>query len=410
MLRVGLTGGIGAGKSTVGRRLAERGAYLIDADALARAAVAPGTDGLAEVVAAFGPQVLEPDGELDRPAMAAIVFADPAARALLNAIVHPRVAAGSAELLAAAAPDAVVVQEIPLLVENDLGAAFQLVIGVHAPVQERVDRLVAQRRMTRTDATARIAAQADDAARRAACDVWLDNSGDGAGLATEVDRLWDGRLVPFEANLRQRRTVPGGPPRLVGPDPSWPDQAARLARRIAAAAGSAAIRVDHVGSTAVPGLPARDVLDLQLGVASLADADDLRVALEDAGFPHRADITTDRPYPAGADPDRWRKRYHSGADPGRPVHLHVRVVGSAGWRYALQFRDWLRSDAHARREYAALKYRLAAKQATDADAAGYTDAKEPWFQAVWPQLLRWSAESGWRPPVLQTAVETHPPA
>lgn len=408
MLRVGLTGGIGAGKSTVAQRLLERGAYLIDADKLARAAVAGGSSGLAEVVAAFGPGVLRPDGDLDRPAMAAIVFGDPSARERLNVIVHPRVGAASAELLAAAPTDAVVVQEIPLLVENDLGAHFQLVIGVDAPVQERIARLAAQRGMAAADVHARIAAQADDAARRAACDVWLDNSGDGAELPAVVDRLWDQRLVPFEANLRQRRRAPGGPPRIVDPDPSWPAQAARLADRISLACGSRALTVDHIGSTAVPGLPAKDVLDLQLGVASFTDADAVRTALEDIGFPHRPDVIADNPKPSDPDPDSWRKRYHSSADPGRPVHLHVRVVGSAGWRYALLFRDWLRADAGARREYADLKWRIATQHAADPDGVGYAEAKEPWFDIVWPRTLRWSAESGWQPAVGKVAAGTRP--
>ena len=132
MLRVGLTGGIGSGKSTVARRLVQRGAVLVDSDVLAREVVEPGTDGLAEIVAAFGPAVLDAGGALDRPALAAVVFGDPAARERLNGIVHPRVRRRSAELIAAAPADAVVVQDIPLLVEGAMGARFPLVVVVHA--------------------------------------------------------------------------------------------------------------------------------------------------------------------------------------------------------------------------------------------------------------------------------------
>ena len=140
MLRVGLTGGIGSGKSTAALRFAELGAVLVDSDVLAREVVAAGTEGLGEVVTAFGAGVLGRDGELDPPALAAVVFGDPRARARLNAIVHPRVRDRAEELIAAAARDAIVVQDVPLLVETGMGAAFALVVVVHADPQARVRR------------------------------------------------------------------------------------------------------------------------------------------------------------------------------------------------------------------------------------------------------------------------------
>ncbi|MDN5934196.1 MAG: dephospho-CoA kinase, partial [Pseudonocardia sp.] len=191
MLKVGLTGGIGSGKSTVARRLVERGAVLVDSDALAREVVAAGTPGLAAIVEAFGPDVLGAGGELDRPALASVVFGDAGARARLNAIVHPLVRERSDELIVAAAADAVVVQDVPLLVENGMAPHLPLVIVVHADAEERVRRLVGQRGMPEADARARIAAQADDAARRAAADVWLDNGGAPADRVAAVDALWD---------------------------------------------------------------------------------------------------------------------------------------------------------------------------------------------------------------------------
>ena len=143
MLIVGLTGGIGAGKSAVAARLAAHGALVIDSDRLAREVVQPGTGGLAEVVAAFGPDVLTADGSLDRPALGRRVFGDEAARRRLESIVHPRVRARTAELVAAAPPDAVVVNDVPLLVEAGLAGAYQVVIVVLADEAVRVDRLVA---------------------------------------------------------------------------------------------------------------------------------------------------------------------------------------------------------------------------------------------------------------------------
>jgi dephospho-CoA kinase len=395
VLRVGLTGGIGSGKSTVARRLVRRGAVLVDADALAREVVAAGTDGLAEVVAAFGDGVLRPDGELDRPALAGVVFGDDAARQRLNGIVHPRVRRRTEELIAAAPADAVVVQDIPLLVEGGMSAAFALVLVVHADARERVRRLVELRGMPEADARSRIAVQATDEQRRAAADVVLDNSGDQAALHAAVDALWAARLVPFEENLRRRRPVRGGPPRLVDPDPAWAATGARLAARVAFAAGERGRGVSHTGSTAVPGLPAKDVIDLQLGVDSLADADAVADALRDVGFVARPDITADNPKPPGSAP--WPKRYHSSADPGRPVHLHVREVGSPGWRLALLFRDWLRADAAAREEYLAVKRAAVERHRDDADAGGYAAEKEPWFDAVAPRAEAWADTTGWRP-------------
>lgn len=377
MLRVGLTGGIGSGKSTVARRLVERGAVLVDSDLLAREVVAAGTPGLAAVVDAFGSGVLGADGELDRPALASVVFGDDGARGRLNAIVHPLVRRRSDELIAAAPVDAVVVQDIPLLVEGGMAPQLPLVVVVHADAEERVRRLVGQRGMPEADARARIAAQADDAARRAAADVWLDNGGAPEDLVAAVDRLWDARLVPFEDHLRRRATVRSVPV-LAEPDPGWPAAAARLAARVSAAAGGR--EVAHIGSTAVPGLPAEDVIDLQLGVDSLAEADGFRDALQDAGFPWRPDVDRDNPTPPGTP---WPKRYHGSADPGRPVHLHVREIGSPGWRYALLVRDWLRADPAARADYLDLKLRAA--------------AKEPWFDGAAARAQEWAVSSGWAP-------------
>lgn len=395
VLRVGLTGGIGSGKTTVARRLVQRGAVLVDSDAIAREVVEPGTDGLAAIVETFGRGVLDAAGALDRPALAAVVFGDSAAREQLNRIVHPRVRQRSDELIATAPPDAVVVQDIPLLVEGGMAATFPLVVVVHADAEERVRRLVGQRGMPEADARARIAAQADDAARRAVADVWLDNSDGPDEILSAVDALWSDRLVPFEANLRLRRPVRGGPPRLVPPDPGWAAAGERLSARVAAAVGERGRGVAHIGSTAVPGLSAKDVIDLQLGVKSLADADAAREALQDAGFPFRPDIDHDNPKPPGSAP--WPKRYHASADPGRPVHLHVREVGSPGWRYALVVRDWLRADAAARADYLALKCDAAARFHDDPDAARYVAVKEPWFDAASPRADAWAASSRWVP-------------
>ncbi|MFG3548718.1 dephospho-CoA kinase [Streptomyces sp. NPDC047725] len=190
MLKVGLTGGIGAGKSEVSRLFVEHGAVLIDADRIAREVVAPGTPGLAAVVEAFGEDVLAADGSLDRPKLGSIVFADAGRLAVLNSIVHPLVGARSRELEQAAAPDAVVVHDVPLLTENGLAPLYDLVVVVDAAPATQLDRLVRLRGMAEEDARARMAAQATREQRRAIADVVIDNDVPLEELRRRVDEVW----------------------------------------------------------------------------------------------------------------------------------------------------------------------------------------------------------------------------
>ena len=189
-MNVGLTGGLGSGKSTVAALFGEHGAVIIDADVVAREVVRAGTPGFAAVVARFGPGVVGPDGELDRAALARIVFADGAALDELNAIVHPLVGSRSAELAAAVPPGAVVVHDIPLLAENGLADRFDTVVVVEADREIRLARL-AERGLTRAEAEARMAAQATDEQRRAIADEIVRNDDDLDSLARQIDRLWD---------------------------------------------------------------------------------------------------------------------------------------------------------------------------------------------------------------------------
>ncbi|WP_306333961.1 dephospho-CoA kinase [Streptomyces sp. KL118A] len=190
MLKVGLTGGIGAGKSEVSRLLVAAGAVLIDADKIAREVVEPGTPGLAAVVEAFGREVLAPDGSLDRPKLGAVVFADAEQLAALNAIVHPLVGARSAELEQAASGDAVVVHDVPLLAENGLAPLYDLVVVVDASPETQLDRLVRLRGMSEEDARARMAAQATREKRLEIADIVIDNDGPLEGLSERVGEVW----------------------------------------------------------------------------------------------------------------------------------------------------------------------------------------------------------------------------
>jgi dephospho-CoA kinase len=393
---VGLTGGIGAGKSVVARRLAERGAVIIDADRLAREVVAVGTDGLAQVVDAFGAGVIGADGELDRAALGAKVFGDEDARRRLERIIHPRVRARTAQLAAAAPAGSVVVNDVPLLVETGLAPTFHLVIVVEADTATRIRRLVESRGMTTEQARTRIAAQADDDRRRPAADVLLRNDAGLAELHQQVDRLWYDRLRPYAENLDAHRVAPADHVlHIAAPDPTWPAQADRVIARIRHALWprlGADADVTHIGSTAVPGLPAKDLIDLMLAVRTLDEADALADALGRAGLPRREGEWRDNA--RGVPGETWPKRLHGSADPGRPVNMHIRVAGSPGWRFALLMRDHLRAVPQARDGYAAAKLRWAAAHP---DVGSYAEAKEPWFDAEAEAAHAWATATGWQP-------------
>jgi dephospho-CoA kinase len=394
VLTIAVTGGIGSGKSTVSGLLGELGAVIVDSDRLAREIVAVGTPGLASIAAEFGPTVLAADGSLDRQALAALVFGDAERRARLEGITHPLVRARYARVLTEAPATAVVVNDIPILRDLAVAATFHLVIGVRADVEERVRRLKI-RGLAESDARARIAAQIGDAERDALCDALLDNSGPVSDLAPAVHDLWHGRVVPFADNILAGVRASRGGPRLAPPDPSWPLAAARVAARASRAAGG--LPVEHIGSTAIPGMAAKDVLDLQLGVDDLEQADALAEPLRLAGFPRLPVDAWDNPHPAGDDLAGWRKRLHANADPAQSVNLHVRVRDSPGWRWALLFRDWMRASPAGRAEYDALKRALADRYAGDPDANRYAEAKEGFMVEAFERSTAWAARAGWAP-------------
>ncbi|MCA1781269.1 MAG: dephospho-CoA kinase [Dermatophilaceae bacterium] len=394
MLRVGLTGGIGSGKSTVAQRLSDHGATIVDADQIAREVVEPGTRAYGLIVRRFGDSVVTPDGALDRPALGRIVFGDPAALADLEGITHPEIWEVTATRIATARRDGIVVHDMPILVEKSLTSDYHLVVVVDTPQEERVRRLVVDRGMTEEDARNRMAAQATDAQRYAAADAILPNTGTIEDLRDAVDALWTGRIAPFDANLRLS-VVSRRPDRLTLSEPQerWADDAARLIGRIRTALGERALSAEHVGSTAIPGLVAKDVIDLQIGIRDLHEADTSAFidAMAAAGFPRASGHWWD----SGADGKEWPKRVHGNADPARVAHIHVREHGSDGWIWALRFRDWMRADDAARERYSRFKQELSGRLARTAD---YAAAKEPWFARAHSEALSWSARTGWRPP------------
>jgi len=391
MLRIGLTGGIGAGKSTVSSTFSDLGGIVVDGDVIAREVVEPGTEGLAKLVDAFGQGILHDSGELagalNRPALAAVAFSDDEKRQTLNGIVHPLVAHRRSELIEAAAEDAVIIEDIPLLVESQMAPMFPLVIVVNADAELRVKRLIEYRGFTEQDARARIAAQATEEQRRAVADVWLDNSGSAGALVEQARGLWHDRILPFAHNLRTGAPA-RRPPELVPSDPSWPEQARRIVARLNTSCGHRAVRIDHIGSTAVPGLDAKDVIDIQLTVASLEVADELAESLLAAGYPRVAAITADNPH--SADAALWHKRFHASADPGRPTNVHIRVDGWPNQRFALMCVDWLKANPGVQQDY------LAAKRAA-LRAPDYAEAKEPWFLDAYHRAWEWADTTGWRP-------------
>jgi len=386
MLRIGLTGGIGAGKSTVSATFAECGGIIVDGDVIAREVVEPGTEGLSQLVEEFGEEILLSDGALNRPALAAKAFVDDEKRAKLNGIVHPLVARRREAILDAVHDDAVVVEDIPLLVETGLAPLFPLVVVVSADEETRVERLI-KRGMDEADARARIKAQAPEDQRRAIADVLLDNSGSQGELVEKARDLWYNRVLPLAHNIRARQ-IAEHKLELVPYRSAWPDDARRIIKRIQMACGEKALRVDHIGSTAVPGMDAKDVIDIQITVASLDVADDINVALASVGFPRMDQITTDVPHTS--EPALWQKRIHGAADPGRPARVHIRVDGWPNQRFALLFVDWLTANPGVQQDYLAAKRRALT-------ASHYTDAKEPWFADAYERAWEWAETTGWRP-------------
>ena len=398
MLRVGVTGGIGSGKSTVARRLAEQGAFVIDADLVAREVVEPGEPALDGIRNRFGERVIRADGTLDRAGLAAIVFAEPAELAALDAITGPPIAERVAQLRYAFAADAVSVYDMPLLVERGLWVHEHLTVVVEADPETRVRRLVEHRGLDAADARRRIASQAGDEQRRTVSDVVLDNSATPAELVSLTDELWNTRLAPWNDNLlagrRSRRPDHNA---VTDPDPEWEGRGERVVAKLAAALARHAgvTEVSHIGSTSVPALIAKDVIDVQVGVRCLDDADSVafHTALHGAGYLLTPDNTADRPKP-GTDPDDWGKRFYGGCDPAQVVHVHVRRRASPGWRFALLFRDWLRAVPAEREVYAAEKRRLLA---LDDTTEVYAEAKEPWFDDAFRRADEWAADTGWAP-------------
>lgn len=297
-LWVGLSGGIGSGKSTVSQTLAERGAVIIDADALAREVVEPGTPGLAAVAHRFGDDILTPGGALDRAALGRVVFADPAARRDLEQITHPLISERTQELVDAAPPGSIVVHDVPLLVELGYAPRYHLVVIVGASRETRLDRLVGQRGMDRTEAERRVEAQATDEARRAVADVWLANEGTIGELRDATDELYAERLAPFLANLVEgvglaTHEVPG------------PGEVERLTARL-----GFVLTGELAGPLGFD--PGTDSLLVPLAAGVAAEGVSDRLA--GAGFPR-------------VGPGR-----HASADPGRPVVLTLRehTVGGGG--------------------------------------------------------------------------------
>ena len=229
------------------------------------------------------------------------------------------------------------------------------------------------------------------------CDAVLAD-GDEEGLSRFLARASE-----VEERRRARRLPPDTPPILESWSPRWAADAARLSARVAAAFDGVPVRVDHIGSTAVPGLCAKPIIDLQVGVRDLADADAAEQRLGDAGFVNVQRIVPDAPGVSrdnartGGDLGEWSKRLFAGVDSAPRVIVHVRRIGASNWRYALLFRDWLRANPEAREEYAALKTALAAAHRDDRDFDDYARAKDHWFDRAQGEMEGWAQAMGWVP-------------
>lgn len=303
-LLLGLTGGIGAGKSTVAALFRARGAGIVDADAIAREVVEPGEPALRALVAEFGAEVLAEDGALDRAALAASAFASPAATQALNAIMHPAISERTAVRLAELQDRPVVVHDVPLLVENGLTAQYHLSVLIDVPEEVRLERLTTLRGLDRDDAQRRIRAQATDEQRRRACDARLDNAGTPDALEERFARLWDARLEPFRRNRAAGR--PAEP--LPGSVPDDQESRDAAAERLRVRLVHAAERVGIDCAVAAESGPDGTALVLRPGIAAAQATASL---LLDAGYA-----------PTGPARDSiWAT-----ADPGQPARVTISAV------------------------------------------------------------------------------------
>lgn len=251
--------------------------------------------------------------------------------------------------------------------------------------------------VARASATAHLVLGVGEVSAVGWCDAVLTD-GDEGGLSRFLDRA-----AEVEERRRVHRLPPDTPPILEPWSPHWAADAARLGARIAAAFEGVPVRVDHIGSTAVPGLRAKPIIDLQVGVRDLADADAAELRLGDAGFVNVQRLVPDAPGVSrdnartGGDPDEWSKRLFASVDSVARAIVHVRRVGASNARYALLFRDWLRADPEARDEYAALKTTLASAHRDDRDFDDYARAKDHWFDRAQGEMEAWVRATGWVP-------------
>ncbi len=251
--------------------------------------------------------------------------------------------------------------------------------------------------LAHASATAHLVLGVGDVSGPAWCDGLLAD-GDEEGLSRFL-----ARAAEVEERRRARRLPPDTPPILESWSPRWAADAARLGARVASAFDGVPVRVDHIGSTAVPGLRAKPIIDLQVGVRDLADADAAEQRLGDAGFVNVQRIVPDAPGVSrdnarcGGNQDEWAKRLFASVDARARAIVHVRRVEASNARYALLFRDWLRADPEARDEYAALKTALASAHRDDRDFDDYARAKDHWFDRAQGEMEAWARATGWVP-------------
>ncbi|GAA4285456.1 dephospho-CoA kinase [Brevibacterium daeguense] len=342
MLRIGLTGGIGAGKSTVAQLFRDHGAAVIDADVIAREVVEPGSPALSQLAEAFGVDVVAPDGTLQRTRLAEIAFADPDSTARLNGIMHPAIRQRTEYWYERYADRQVVVHDVPLLVENGMSRIYHLAVLVDVSAETRIERLTTSRGMDEADARRRIAAQASDQQRYEACDVVLDNHGSPADLAAAFEQVWSGRISPFAENLDGRCPAAAGGCGLPEHPVSAVHRAGRTRERIetwlrlggceqvpvellpAAPAPDRSVRgsAEPTGAEQAPGAEAPTVICVR------AERDQLPAvqgALSAAGFP-AADRSASGADPAPGDSGhRAEGAEHRSADPCNPARVLVTV-------------------------------------------------------------------------------------
>lgn len=377
MIKIGLSGGIGSGKSTVVKMLSSCGAYIIDSDKLAREVVEPGTPGLHSIVEHFGEKVLAESGELNRNALSAIVFQSDEARKVLNSITHPRIAQRTQQLIEEAPRDSIIVHDTPLLVELNLGVFYDAVIIVWASMETRLHRLQKYRDMPQEEALSRIHAQTSDEIRSQTADVVIDNNSTVEAARAQVYDLFYHYLVPWRDHLIEGEPL-SMPISLVshqGKNPIAPKIIARLWTLLHSVTDSGIVSIEHIGATSMNLSLGQDIIDIHITVTHWNKKDIILSTLKDGGY-----VMVKYRH----DEEKLAEYILSSTNPLRKSCIYIHHVDNPCREMYLHSNEFLRLHPQYHQQYIQSKVEGLLSEK-------YSHNKKLFFESLYPQIQQWRA-------------------